>query len=125
MTAPKPASAPLVLVAEDEDVVRELVVRCLVYEGYSVLTAPDGLAALALLQSLEEPVDVLVADIRMPRLSGDQLGRMALDGGLARRVLFMTGYTDHAEATGALGPVLKKPFHPDALCEAVKAVIAA
>ena len=123
MTAPKLDSAPLVLVAEDEDIVRQMVVRCLAYEGYNVLTASDGMAALAVLQTLGGPVDVLVTDIRMPRLSGDQLGRMALDAGLARRVLFMTGYADHPAATSALGPIIKKPFHPDALCEAVKAAL--
>jgi CheY-like chemotaxis protein len=82
VASPEPVAAPLLLVVEDEASVRELVTRWLAYEGYSVLSAADGMTALAILQSLRGAVDLLVADIRMPRLNGDALALRAKEAGL-------------------------------------------
>lgn len=114
---------PLVLVAEDEPTVNRLLVRVLTEEGYPVLAARDGQAALELLRSLPRPVDLLVADIRMPLMTGDTLAFRALGEGLASRVLFITGYGTHPESPQMLGPVLLKPFSPDGFLDAVASVL--
>lgn len=117
-------TAPLtVLVAEDEPTVAALVSRMLRDEGHTVLTASDGAAALALLQS-GTPVDLLLADIRMPRMSGDQLAFRAKEEGLVRHVLFMTGYDARPETAQMLGPILGKPFSPGDLSRAIGALFA-
>jgi len=69
MAAPQPAGQ-LVIVAEDEASLAALMARGLRLAGYEVLRASDGLSALAPLQALPAPADVLIHDIRMPRMSG-------------------------------------------------------
>ena len=114
--------APLtVLVAEDDETLAGLLVRIL--QGYAVLAAHDGLAALTVLQAGPAPVDVLLADIRMPRMSGDQVAFQAREHGLARHVLFMTGSDSHPETAQMLGSVLLEPFSPKDLTRAVAALI--
>jgi two-component SAPR family response regulator len=75
--------------------------------------------ALAILQAGPAPVDLLIADIRMPRMRGDQLALQARELGLARHVLFISGYDTHPEAVQLLGDLLMKPFLPGALTAAV------
>ena len=118
-----PPGATIVLVAEDEPALREMLARGLREEGYVVLTAPDGVRALALLQSSPDPIDLLVADLDMPRLRGDQLAIEAEHRGLTRHVLFLTGGDEHPEAAQRLGHVLVKPFDPGELSKAVAAIL--
>ena len=125
MATPTPNPAPLVLIADDEDIVRSFAAQCLGVEGYSTLMATDGVVALAILQALPAPVDLLIADIRMPRMTGDELALQATKAGLARRVLFITGYDLRPERTQMLGPVLGKPFKGKELMTAVRAVMGA
>src|SRR5215207_8342686 len=76
MGAPAPSrllsQSPTVLVVEDTVVVRRMVLRALEGAGYTVCEAGDGAEALALLTQGAR-VDVIVADIRMPRMDGRQL----------------------------------------------------
>ena len=123
MASPKPNPAPLVLIADDEDIVRSFAARCLSDEGYSTLVAADGMVALTMLRALPAPVDLLIADIRMPRLTGDALAFQATQAGLVQRVLFITGYDLQPEKTQMLGPVLGKPFKVEELVEAVRAIM--
>ena len=112
-------STPTVLIAEDEPGVAAFLVRALREEGYTVLAAADGLSALAILEASRAPVDVLVADLRMPRMNGDKLAELARERGLARHIVFMTGFNSNPEAAATLGPILLKPFDPHVLARAV------
>jgi DNA-binding response OmpR family regulator len=123
MASSTPVPTTRVLVAEDDDAVRSILERCLVGEGYSVLSAADGAAALAALQVLQAPVDLLIADIRMPRMSGDTLAFRAMEAGLTRRVLLLTGYDAQPDTAQMLGPVMQKPFSPNELCAMVSALL--
>ena len=122
MSAPHP-TGPLVLLAEDDPEVCGILERELREEGYAVLTAHDGADALALLESLPAPADVLVTDVVMPRLSGDRLALLALARGLIHHVLFITGGVTHAVGVPIPGPILHKPFTPPALSQAVAAAL--
>ncbi len=117
-----------VLVADDDDDMRELVTRALHADGCSTVEARDGEELLDLLRtSLDEPwlrPDVVVVDVKMPKLSG--LGVLAA---LKRAkwdlpVVMITAVTDEsihtvARRLGAVG-VLHKPFDPSDLLTAVR-----
>jgi PAS domain S-box-containing protein len=116
-----------VLVADDEDAVRELVVRMLRKAGYQVLAAADGHEAIALAEAHRGEIACLVTDVVMPRMLGSELAERltATEPGLA--VLFMSGYADPMlEEPCDLRPgvpMLGKPFREPDLLAAVQAVI--
>jgi PAS domain S-box-containing protein len=119
------ACTETILLVEDEDGVRRLLKHVLAKEGYNVLEAASGPEALGIYQQLRRPIDLLLTDIVMPRMSGRELAdRMAaLQPGL--KIIFMSGYTDEAVAgagnTAAL--FLSKPLRPDTLATRVREVL--
>jgi len=116
-----------VLLVEDEDAVRVLALRVLRSHGYKVLEARDGDEALRISEQHQGPIELLVTDVVMPRISGRELAvRLAL----ARpelRVLYVSGYTDNAITHhGVLDPetlFLQKPFTPKVLARKVRAAL--
>ncbi len=120
--------AEIVLVVEDEPVVRGLIVEVLTELGYRVIEASDGPEGLEVLRSRRR-IDLLITDIGLPGLNGRQVadaGR-ALRPGL--KTLFMTGYAENAAlAPGFLQPgtaIITKPFTIEALAARVNAIIEA
>jgi CheY-like chemotaxis protein len=118
--------AETVLVAEDEDGVRTVVTEMLQKQGYSVVTASGGEAAIETARKMPR-VDLLISDVIMPGMNGPELAQnlRALRPGL--RVLYVSGYTDSAIAReGELEPgtaFLHKPFTPDQLARKVREVL--
>jgi PAS domain S-box-containing protein len=117
-----------ILVVEDEDPVRTVVMRTLQAEGYEVLGARDGHEALRALEEIGGAVNLVLSDIVMPGMGGRQLATE-----LHRRyrkipVIWMSGHTRESELQkGDIGqdePFLHKPISPEALLETVSAVIA-
>jgi PAS domain S-box-containing protein len=105
-----------ILVCDDEQPVREFVATALRDDGYRVLEAAVGRAALAVLET-EEPIDLLVTDLAMPGMSGREVAQAARLRRPQLPVLIITGFAE-AEALGAEAaalPVLYKPFKPAAL----------
>lgn len=127
--APGPARAPddaLVLVVEDEAMVRGLAVRILEEEGYTVVAAEDGAAALeALARGVVRPA-LVVTDVVMPRMNGRQLRDAIGERWPEVPVLFMSGHTGKGDVLQRLlppgAPFLQKPFTPEALARAVGAL---
>ena len=131
---PEPESPPAarratVLLAEDREVVRSLVVTVLEREGMNVLAAADGAGALALCERHDGPVDLLLTDVVMPGLNGDELAARIWAHRPGTPVLYMSGYTEHdAIRRGAAdGEVqfIEKPFSPRELVDKVSAVLGA
>ena len=131
---PEPESPPAarratVLLAEDREVVRSLVVTVLEREGMNVLAAADGAGALALCERHDGPVDLLLTDVVMPGLNGDELAARVWAQRPGTPVLYMSGYTEHdAIRRGAAdGEVqfIEKPFSPRELVDKVSAVLGA
>jgi len=116
----------VVLVVEDEPLVRGLIVDELTDLGYTPLEAEDGLAGLQMLQTSRK-IDLLITDIGLPGLNGRE---MVEAGRISRpdlKVLFMTGYAENATlASGFLEhgmAMVTKPFAIDALASKVRAMI--
>ncbi len=113
-SATAPRGSETLLVVEDETPVRELVEQTLDELGYTVLSASSGQDALGILADYEGPIDLLVTDVVMPRMSGDELARRIAERFPAVRVLFLSGYADEVLGRhGTLDPdidLLRKPF---------------
>ncbi|MFN2316126.1 MAG: PAS domain S-box protein [Gemmatimonadales bacterium] len=116
-----------ILVVEDEDLIRHLVVRILERQGYRVLSAAAGDEALTLAAGYREPLHLLVTDVVMPRMTGDELARRLLAERPDLRVLFVSGYTeDTVVHQGVLDQgvhFLEKPFTHEGLARKVREVL--
>jgi PAS domain S-box-containing protein len=123
-----PRGAETILLAEDEPSVRMLAARVLRAQGYTVVEAENGDAALELARAwTESPLDLLLTDIVMPHMSGKMLSGHIRTLFPTSAVLFISGYTDSAIVHhGQLDPgivFLQKPFSPAALAHKVREVL--
>ena len=116
-----------VLLAEDEDVIREMAQLGLEAKGYKVITSNDGAAALAAYREQWKNIDVVVADMVMPHMSGPELfeGMKQINPGV--RVIVSSGYSHDQEGQrmlrhGCLG-FLQKPYNTEALSHAIRSVL--
>jgi PAS domain S-box-containing protein len=112
-----------ILVAEDEDSLRESISKYLNERGYIVLKAADGQQALELADRYNGPIHLLLTDVIMPKMSGPELARrLACRPGMV--ALFMSGYTDDAVINhGVLQAgtaFVQKPFSLSALGRKVR-----
>ena len=110
----------LLLVVEDEDELREMMMKLLEGFGYRVYTAEDGEEALRLCEGLEsETVDMLITDVVMPGITGKLLAMKLIEKFPEMGVLYISGYTDREivtnEIVGEGLSFLAKPFSPQAL----------
>jgi two-component system cell cycle sensor histidine kinase/response regulator CckA len=94
MRVKAPPSPPLrVLVVDDEELVRKFVERVMRDAGYETATASDGPEALEIAAKLET-VDILVTDVMMPQMTGDELARRIRQSTPEIKVLYLTGFSD-------------------------------
>jgi two-component system cell cycle response regulator CpdR len=101
-----------ILLAEDDNSMREYLARALERVGYAVVSVDRGTAALPLLEA--EKFDLLLTDIVMPEMDGIELAQRASVLAPEMRVMFITGFAAVALKTGVTQPqakVLSKPFH--------------
>jgi len=106
-----------ILVVDDEPSIRELAASILADEGYAVLEASDGLAALDVIEHSD--VDLVLSDIMMSRLDGYGLVRRLRSHGDALPVVLMSAVTAAPEGTLPGVGFLAKPFAIDQLCQMV------
>jgi PAS domain S-box-containing protein len=118
-----------ILVAEDEDGIRETLSRTLSTAGYTVLAAANGAEALSLVEQHPQTIHLLLSDVVMPGMLGDELAEHLRERRPDVKTLFMSGYAgDLMNRYGVLEPgvaVLPKPFTTDELLTAVRATIGA
>lgn len=116
-----------VLVVEDDAQVRMLVLEVLRELGYATLEAQDAREALALLEQAK--VDLLVSDVGLPGMNGRQLAELARARAPTLRVLFMTGYAEHARVRSSFldkgMDLITKPFDLDVLADKVREMMIA
>ena len=111
-----------IMTVEDEALVRILLVETLESAGHTVTQAPDGEAALQAIRA-GAALDVLLTDVRMPRMDGYELALAARALRPALPVIFMTGYSDARPPVElAASRMLRKPFNPDDLVALVAAL---
>jgi two-component system response regulator MprA len=114
-----------ILVVDDDSLIRRMLERTLVAEGYAVTAAPDGGAALA---AIERSVpDLLVLDVRMPGIDGLGVCRRVRAGGLAVPILLLTArdaVSDRVEGLDAgADDYLVKPFATEELLARTRALL--
>jgi two-component system cell cycle response regulator CpdR len=118
-----------ILIAEDEDSLRELVRRALVADDHEVMVAPDGAEALEMLTREAGRFDLLLTDIKMPVMDGIALALAAVRDHPRLVVLLMTGYADQRERAHGLDAlihdVVTKPFTLAGIRAAVNGALAA
>jgi two-component system cell cycle sensor histidine kinase/response regulator CckA len=111
-----------VLVVDDDPSMLQFVNVALVAAGYDTTLASDGVAALATSQT-KGPFDVLLTDVMMPQMRGDELARRVRQKDPTTKILYLTGYSDKLfEEKVRLyeyEAFLNKPCTPEGLLEAV------
>jgi CheY-like chemotaxis protein len=118
--ANQPPQSTTILVVEDREDVRQMIVRGLVQEGYRVVEAGDGVQALALLDG-GLSIDLVITDIAMPNMGGLQLTQHLTLIAPAPLFLFISGYDQNpAEIPGTL---LARPFAPETLLAEVRRLL--
>lgn len=124
-----PLDGRVVLLVEDEAVVRAIVADALLRHGLRVLQASGGQEALELVDGYAEEIDLVLTDVIMPGLSGPQLVAALRQKRPGLRVLYMSGYAHEAlgdTLTTKDGvAILQKPFTPAALLARVRATLSA
>ena len=130
-TAPVDARAPerpqtgseTILLAEDDDVVRDVAVRMLSGAGYTVIGARYGSEALELAEQYD--FDLLLTDVVMPGLSGPETATRLRERSPGMPVLFMSGYAPETEGSLGGAELVRKPFRPGDLLAAVRRALSA
>jgi len=116
-----------ILLVEDEDGVRRLIRSVLEGAGYTVLDARTGVEALALCELYPEVIHLVVTDVVMPQMSGREMANRLAALRPDTKLLFMSGYTDHAMVEHwELSPdtaFLQKPFPPSAMVAKVRQIL--
>jgi CheY-like chemotaxis protein len=122
-----PGGSETILLVEDEEIVRRLVITVLEEKGYSLLEAERGDEALALVQAHPGQIDLLITDVVMPGMSGRVLAEQLAALRPGQKVLYTSGYTDDAVVRHGLLTAevefLSKPFSPTALAAKVRQVL--
>jgi PAS domain S-box-containing protein len=119
-------SGEAVLVVEDDSAVRLIISDVLRELGYASIEAGDGQTALPVLTS-NTPIDLLITDVGLPGLNGRQLAEIARQHRPDLKILFVTGYAEHATGqTPFLAPgmeMVTKPFTIDALALKIREML--
>ena len=122
-----PRGTETILLAEDEQDVREVAREFLESGGYTVIEARDGAEALKRVEKHEGAIDLVLTDMVMPGMTGQELTARLLQSLPDIRVLYMSGYSERAAADCARGDsamrLLAKPFSRWALLRAVHEIL--
>jgi two-component system, cell cycle sensor histidine kinase and response regulator CckA len=122
----KSVAQPVVLVVDDEQTIRQAARRILESIGYKVLEAEDGIRAIDLLSD-DTPVDLLMADLQMPELTGEEMARQLRARRPELKVLYVSGYVDRLLNERPIlwedEAFLEKPFTFEGLTEAVSLLL--
>jgi PAS domain S-box-containing protein len=117
-----------VLVVEDEEALREVIRRLLTRRGYTVVTAANGAEAISAADSYQGTIDLMLTDVIMPQMLGQEAAEQIVRTRPNLRVLYMSGYAQpFLAAQGRLEPdvtLLDKPFTERELLDKVDIVLA-
>lgn len=103
-----------ILIADDEESMRQLVARAIAMDGHDIVTAQDGAEALDIIANENGAFDLLLTDIKMPVMDGIALALAVARDFPALTILLMTGFADQRERASGLNSivhdVVTKPF---------------
>ena len=120
------AGGASILIVEDDDALRALMVATLTAKSYLVLDAKDGVAGMQLARSHAGKIDLVITDVVMPRLGGREMISLLLADRPELRILYISGYTDREIWEFELGKhagFLQKPFTPATLLQTVHTIL--
>jgi PAS domain S-box-containing protein len=116
-----------ILVVEDEEQVRELVIEMLELKGYSILEASNGKLAIDVYEKNRDDISLILTDVVMPEMGGKKLIESLDNFKEGTKIIYMSGYTDNAiDEQGILDPgteFIQKPFSPMDLVKKVRIVL--
>jgi PAS domain S-box-containing protein len=125
-TLAPPKGSETVMLVDDEEGVRKLVSAILQANGYSVIEANNGQAALVAYEKNAHKVDLVLTDVVMPQMDGFELGERLAEKNPDVKILFMSGYRDNpvgGSESRPQRPFLHKPFTPDTLLAKVREIL--
>jgi CheY-like chemotaxis protein len=122
-----PGGKEVILLVEDEEIVRGIAEMTLKHLGYSVLTASHGIEALQVAEAHRNRIDLLLTDVVMPHMGGDALAEQFQARYPDVPVLFVSGYSgdriSHDSVLQAGRHFLPKPYTPGGLARTVREVL--
>lgn len=122
-----PRGSETVLIAEDDDQLRKLIVELLQTQGYKILEASCGDDALAIYKEQKDSIHLLLVDVVMPKMNGIQLVEQCREMGQEFKVLYMSGYAAsvimHPEVLVKGINYIRKPFTFQSLAKKVRDVL--
>jgi PAS domain S-box-containing protein len=126
-TAAMRGGTETILLAEDDNAIRALIVRLLTRSGYKIIAADRGEAALELARALPGEIHLLVTDVVMPGMSGVDLWQLLREQRPRCRVLFLSGWASDAIVRHGVidsnTPFLQKPFTAESLIRSIREVL--
>jgi DNA-binding NtrC family response regulator len=111
-----------ILIAEDQESIRDLIKGFLERRGYTVLAAQDGLEAILLLNDYPEAIDLVVTDVLLPGIDGRGVVKRSLERRPSTQVLYITGFGEEVIPDGA-ATFLLKPFRLEELAEKIRSAL--
>jgi len=118
-----------VLVVEDDDAVRRMTREILMIKGYNVVDVPSGADAIHFMEEHKESVDLVITDVSMPGMKGQELGERLAKLHRGVRLLYMSAYTEdvilNEEILCPGTAFIEKPFSADELAYKVREVLSA
>ena len=124
MTLSGSRSPITILLAEDEQAVRRLVVNILIGAGYHVLAAKDGAEAADIAASHQGEIALLVSDVKMPRIGGLELARNLSTKRPGIGVILMSANASDVTIPDPAWRFVQKPFQPNEFVKPVREMVA-
>ena len=120
-------SSGTVLVVDDEEGVRDFTCASLSQSGFQVYSATNGKEALQLMSQKKIKPDIMVCDLNMPEMNGNELSKTILDKNPQAKILIMSGFNDnfptHNNLLNKETHFLQKPFTIDGLVDKVRSIL--
>ncbi|WP_122663589.1 response regulator [Pseudomonas viridiflava] len=116
------APASTILVVEDDDIVRMLIVDVLEELEYNVIEAEDGEEALTVLQNGSSVIDLMMTDLGLPGMNGKDLANKSRELYPSLPILFASGYAENIDVPAGMHSI-GKPFSIDQLRDKVKSIL--
>jgi len=113
----------LVLVADDNAQLRDLTCRILEQVGLDTCTAENGRQALELYRSRRDEIQLLILDLVMPEMSGQEVAAAVRELSKDVGILFVSGYAPEQTLKDLKEPIIRKPYTIDTLMDALKAIL--
>ncbi|RRV05426.1 response regulator [Pseudomonas sp. v388] len=117
-----PEAASTILVVEDDNIVRMLIVDVLEELEYQVLEAADAAQALAFVRAPDTTIDLMMTDQGLPDMKGTELAGQVRELRPQLPVLFASGYSENIDVPDGMYSI-GKPFSIDALRDKVKSIL--